>query len=357
MSLSFGFIWRRIVLVVAAILVMALILDHLLPVFREVPEWVKWVRGPLAFMFLNSVLWWGVVRWHRSAIIWPVWLAAVGAWWAGIILALPAEVAVSVAIWPFVWTVSRRWRVILTSWGICLGLAEYFTYAQLGGGVVLAIVIGWTLSQIFWYFWEQGVFLKLHQLLKTRQETRRQLMHASLGIFLVILIRAGLLNSTTLLVVIVLGALCIILTKIGIKIPGLYRTLAFFERAEHLERFPGRGIFFFLIGSMLSLELFPLIIAEAAILILAIGDSVTNIAGRHFGRTKYWFNPKKSVEGTVAGIIFSTVATSLLVGFWPALLASTVGMLVEALPLSIWRHDLDDNFVIPIISGIVLLWI
>ena len=108
---------------------------------------------------------------------------------------------------------------------------------------------------------------------------------------------------------------------------------------------------------MLSLELFSLVIAEATILILAIGDSVTNIAGRHFGRTKYWFNPKKSLEGTVAGIIFSTVATSLLVGFGPALLASTVGMLVEALPLTIGRHDLDDNFVIPIISGLVLLWI
>ena len=100
---------------------------------------------------------------------------------------------------------------------------------------------------------------------------------------------------------------------------------------------------------------FPEHIALAAILILAFGDSVTNVIGRYFGKIPIWYNKKKNWEGIWAGIFFCTVGASFFVPLWIAFVAATAAMMVESLSLKVGDIELDDNVLIPIVAGVVMI--
>ena len=87
---------------------------------------------------------------------------------------------------------------------------------------------------------------------------------------------------------------------------------------------------------------------------MSVGDALTNIVGRYFGKWKIPFNPKKHFEGTIVAIFASTFTAFFFVDFAPALLGSTAAMLVETLPLKIGKIEIDDNLVIPIVAGFVM---
>ena len=63
-------------------------------------------------------------------------------------------------------------------------------------------------------------------------------------------------------------------------------------------------------------------------------------------------HPEKLLEGTIAGIVAATLSASLFVPFTFALIASTVVMILEAIEIEYFK--IDDNFFIPIVSGILL---
>ena len=94
----------------------------------------------------------------------------------------------------------------------------------------------------------------------------------------------------------------------------------------------------------------------AAIMIVAVGDSVTNIVGRHFGKIKNPFNAKKNIEGTITAIIFSTFAAFFFVSFVPAFMGSLVSMAIESIDLGVKRFEIeiDDNVIIPLVAGVVM---
>jgi len=101
-------------------------------------------------------------------------------------------------------------------------------------------------------------------------------------------------------------------------------------------------------GAVLSIFLFPKEIAVPSLLILSIADTVAALIGIPFGKHKFL---AKSVEGST-GFFISTMI--ILTVFMPetifinvlVALAITVS---EALPL-----DIDDNFLIPLLSGCLL---
>ena len=108
----------------------------------------------------------------------------------------------------------------------------------------------------------------------------------------------------------------------------------------------------FTLGITLSLLFFPPSIAYTSITVLTLGDSFANIFGKVFGKTPLPFNRKKTFEGTICGFVCAFFGSILFVCPLKALVAVTVGMLVESLPLKI-----DDNLAIPLSAGIVLLFI
>nr|HPO06210.1 SEC59/DGK1/VTE5 family protein [Candidatus Gracilibacteria bacterium] len=126
------------------------------------------------------------------------------------------------------------------------------------------------------------------------------------------------------------------------------------ERPEHWQNWPGQGLFFFVLGSWSVLSLFPRRIAIAAIAVLLVGDAFTNIVGRLWGKIPNPLNRRKTVEGTLAGIVSAFVVLNLFF-VWPsALVAAIIGMIVEIPTWKIGKFPVDDNLTIPLSVGLIL---
>ncbi|MBC8377015.1 MAG: phosphatidate cytidylyltransferase [FCB group bacterium] len=101
-------------------------------------------------------------------------------------------------------------------------------------------------------------------------------------------------------------------------------------------------------GSVVAIFLFPKEIAVPALLILSISDTLAALIGIPFGKHKFL---KKSLEGSTAFFISTAVILAI---FFPdsiiiSLLIAAIVTLAEAYPM-----NLDDNFLIPILSGTLL---
>lgn len=131
--------------------------------------------------------------------------------------------------------------------------------------------------------------------------------------------------------------------------------LSHFERDHHMEHFPGRGILFYTIGAFLVLAIFPTPIAYAGILILSVGDAVTNVVGRHYGRIRTCINPDKFMEGTLIGILVSIpIAYCFVPNIFAAISASCLAMFLEMPNVRIFGFEIDDNLLIPVAASMTL---
>lgn len=179
-------------------------------------------------------------------------------------------------------------------------------------------------------------------------EFRRQIFHIIYGFLLIFLHQAGVLTNEILLGMIIGGALASLMVKKK-KLNALRRIMIFFEREHHLEHFPGRGILFFTIGSYLNLILFEPNIAYAGIVVLSVGDAVSNITGRLYGKIKTDLNPYKNIEGHIVAILVSMPAAYYFFhDLWAVAAATTVGMFLEIPNIRIYGFEIDDNLLIPI---------
>jgi dolichol kinase len=186
-------------------------------------------------------------------------------------------------------------------------------------------------------------------------ELRRQAAHLVLGTTIVVLIKLQLVNAQLLFAITFIGGILVLVAR-KVRLPIIHKLLEFFERPHHMAKFPGRGSFFLVLGSALALLIFEKDIAMASIMIMAVGDSVTNVVGRHFGSIKNPLNSKKNLEGTGVAIITSALAAFYFVPFVPAFLASSLAMIVESIDLG-WKRfniEIDDNVVIPLVAGAVI---
>ena len=136
---------------------------------------------------------------------------------------------------------------------------------------------------------------------------------------------------------------------------GLRRLAFFFEKRKSSR--PFSGALWFYIGSGISFALFPLMIAVASSAILAVGDSFSTMFGLNFGKHK--LVGEKSVEGSGAFLIGAFLIALLFLKPSIAFAGAFTGMLVEAfIPPKLGGKKthwfLDDNLLIPIVSGAVI---
>lgn len=193
-------------------------------------------------------------------------------------------------------------------------------------------------------------------------ELKRQAFHAIVGIMILLMLIFGLLNQWILLAVLIVGFVIYLINK-RLKVPIIWWFVKNFERRENMKDTPGRGSFYFVLGIFLSLLLFPKDVAYAAIIILALGDSTSTLIGKAYGRTKAPWSSVKLLEGTIAGIAFSFIGFLALYYLLPGfsvpilhgLIACIIAMLVEALEIKTANRKLDDNVVIPLVAGAVIL--
>jgi dolichol kinase len=108
------------------------------------------------------------------------------------------------------------------------------------------------------------------------------------------------------------------------------------------------GSTYLLIAALLAVDLFPRPMAAAAIGYTVLGDGLAALAGRRFGRTKFF---DKSLEGALAGlggcVVWAAwVASTGALPWSVALAGALVASLVEFLPI-----PLDDNLGMTLASG------
>jgi len=90
-------------------------------------------------------------------------------------------------------------------------------------------------------------------------------------------------------------------------------------------------------------------IGMIAMIQLSVGDGFADLAGRKFGKNKWFFNSKKSIEGTFGFFITSFLFTEIFInnlyhfnyGIEKIFIISLVSSLIETLP------KIDDNISIP----------
>jgi len=188
--------------------------------------------------------------------------------------------------------------------------------------------------------------------IKIDLEIKRQIFHIYLGLMLMLLIHRNILNSFYILLIILFGAI-ISLISTKIDIPVISWFLDNFERPEYRKKFPGKGTIFFFIGVYIVTRLFQKDIALAAIMILTLGDSISHLVGKYFGKTKTKLSGKKLLEGTIAGIIMGFIGAILFVPYLEAFLASLIAMLFEAVEIKYLRI-IDDNIIVPVVAALVI---
>ncbi|HKI03933.1 MAG TPA: DUF92 domain-containing protein [Thermoanaerobaculia bacterium] len=129
-------------------------------------------------------------------------------------------------------------------------------------------------------------------------------------------------------------------------------------------------------GSSLGIILYPLAVlllilafhqrlevAAAAWGILAFGDGMASIVGMTLGHRKLPWNPRKSWMGTLAYVVFGTLAATALLIWTPRdhvyslgfALAVCFAAAVLAAALESLPQGLDDNIGVPLVSGLFLL--
>lgn len=115
------------------------------------------------------------------------------------------------------------------------------------------------------------------------------------------------------------------------------------------------------IASTMTVLIFPKGVAVAALCLLVGGDTAAALVGRRFGRLR--MPGGKTLEGTLAfiaaGLVLNLGVGMVLLRLAPAspglsplaaLVGAVTGGVVEAAPLPV-----DDNFAIPIVSGVAMV--
>lgn len=106
------------------------------------------------------------------------------------------------------------------------------------------------------------------------------------------------------------------------------------------------GSTYFLFSSFLTIFLFSKEVSAAAILFLSLGDPVAAIIGRRFGRIEAL---GKTVEGSLGCFLVCFLVSRLFFNFWISLFGALTATIIELAPLK-----LDDNLLIPLVSGAIL---
>ncbi len=184
-------------------------------------------------------------------------------------------------------------------------------------------------------------------------EFRRQLFHLFFGLTLILLIQFNIIGVRELWILFLIGVVLSIICK-QYKLPLISRLLDFFERHQIKRKFPGQGPIFYVLGAFLSLVLFEERIALASIMILAVGDSVSHLAGRFYGKISHPLNSHKFLEGAIFGFCFGTIAAWIFVPFLDALVGSFVAMTLEGIDVKFGMTQIDDNLLIPVSAGLAI---
>lgn len=266
--------------------------------------------------------------------------------------------AVCLGILPFIGKIfTENYQRII---GVVVLLVIAYSRAYLGvhyfSDILVGGLIGYLISKIAIFVEDHYNFVAWFTgHIKNKLELRRQIAHIIIGMSIVFLIDLKLLTVNILGIILLLGVALSFAYRYH-PIPIIHEMLHYFERERDINVLPGKGPIFLVFGALLAMLIFPIDIAKGAITVLAIGDSVSHLVGRYFGSTKVPFT-NKMLEGTIVAIVFSTLAALLFVDFEKAFLASLLTVSFESIYPDKMARVLDDNLIIPLMAGAIMLMV
>lgn len=190
----------------------------------------------------------------------------------------------------------------------------------------------------------------------------RKIWHCGMGVFMSLCYGIGMTKPVA-VTVLAIAFICFTGAEYArLKVPRFnsiaIKLMGPIMRENEIDRISGTP---FYIGSvLLSVIIFPKLIAILSILFLAIGDPISSIFGIMWGNLGPRFANGKSLIGTAAGMGICSVITFVCMLLssippGPAFLISLAGGIAgggaEMIPL-----EIDDNFSIPLVSGLAL-WV
>ncbi|MBI4045031.1 MAG: hypothetical protein HY392_04955 [Candidatus Diapherotrites archaeon] len=179
------------------------------------------------------------------------------------------------------------------------------------------------------------------------KEMTRQAIHLVGGLAITgYFLYAGRESTLIVLLSLLLGTIGLSLAAARkMKIWPLHIFLEAGERRKE-KKAPFHAPMVFLLGTIFCLVFFQDNRAiTGGLVILSAGDSVSTLAGKKFGKTM--LTNRHTLEGTLSGIVFSSMALLLFFPLPQAALASTAGMLSELL-------GVEDNVAIPLAGAAAL---
>ena len=261
--------------------------------------------------------------------------------------------AVAFALLIPLWRINKWLGISWFIFAVTVGFARVYEFVHYPSDIAAGVILGGVVGAVFSHSESRKLFKVLWQEL----EFRRQSFHFALGFLCVFLHWAGALRLRAIAFVLVMGLIVSFVAQYK-KFPILGQTLSLFDRPRD-QNFPGRGAFYFCEGVFLTFLIFQkdnINIAYAAILILAVGDSLNHLFASQVYKYGLPWNRRKNVVGVVTGIIMGTIAAQFFVPFFPALIASTIAITAETVPWRIGKLYLDDNLLVPLLSG-ALIWL
>ncbi|MEN9723501.1 MAG: hypothetical protein RJB38_1487 [Pseudomonadota bacterium] len=188
----------------------------------------------------------------------------------------------------------------------------------------------------------------------------RKLWHMLTGLMMVTVFLSGLSRFHAVLILGSVLGLCLLVEVARLRVPSIneavIRLWGPIMRSGEIDRMSGTP--YYLASALIAVGLFPKPIAALSLLFLACGDPMASLVGILYGKNGPRWADGKSWIGTSAGVLTCMVLGAL---FWNALpvragqawaltwVGGVAGGMAELLP---W--DIDDNFVIPVVSGFTL---
>jgi diacylglycerol kinase (CTP) len=188
----------------------------------------------------------------------------------------------------------------------------------------------------------------------------RKLWHFT-GVVLIAVLYHNLSRQEAIVALIAAATLSLVVDLIRLRSPKVNEivmsSFRWIVRDCEKDRFAGTT--YLLIGVLIIVVFFPVSIVKLSLLFLALADPTASYFGVRYGRDKLF--GEKSLQGTMAAFFVCTLVsagyffmTNMMVEriLLVSLLAGISGALAEAIPIG----KIDDNFLLPIVSSI-LLWI
>ncbi len=188
---------------------------------------------------------------------------------------------------------------------------------------------------------------------ETSHTAIRRLWHVVVGLLILAPYALGYLpRGTYALVLVAMLALLLVLDLVRLRHPATNALFIRLFRPLLLPRDLVRlsGTTYYMTGVLLAVLLFPQRVAVVSVLFLVLGDFAAGAVGRRWGRMR--LPGGKSLEGSAACFLTCLAVAVPLVGWRAATGGALAATLAESLELPV-----DDNLLIPPVSGAVLLWL